>query len=107
MGKKSKKNKETPAKGPAGNTEVSKSGEDARQEAMTRQTKRETLELVNQLLESKSWIRRYLRHVYKNLQKRLKYCMTPLKMSDYLYRFRVQLPSWHRKSRMEGFYGNL
>ena len=56
MGKKNKKNKGAPGRGPAATAEGSKSGEDTKQETMTRQTKRETLELVNQLLESKNLI---------------------------------------------------
>ena len=53
MGKKSRKNKGAAGKSSADNTELSKSGDDAKPESMTRQTKRESVELVNQLLESK------------------------------------------------------
>ena len=54
MGKKSRKNKGAAGKNSADDTELSKTGENANQESMKRQTKRESVELVNQLLDSKS-----------------------------------------------------
>ena len=53
MGRKNRKTKGAPGKNTMDNTELSKSGESANQESMTRQTRRESVELVNQLLESK------------------------------------------------------
>ena len=49
MGRKNRKTKGAAGKNTADNTELSKSGENANQESMTRQTRRESVELVNQL----------------------------------------------------------
>ena len=52
MGKRNRKSKGAPTKNSEGNSDLPKSAENANQELMTRQTKRETMELVNQLLDS-------------------------------------------------------